>query len=474
MSYDDDNDNALPSGAVKPGLYQCTWNIDGSEFQGTIDLAGGKFPHGTAKFTLASCAIPNGWAFPRTEQRDRVVGYIDEVGRTVVVIGVTVTTHFANVTYLDADYALVGHGIGDDHDLVFNEVRLQTTGLELLAGFTPLTHITFPASYDARLMEWSAKCQGGTHREWSDGGLTVELDFSSSATVSDAYRFGVRFAPWASIKSLAGQTVREWYRGWCADLLTLASAATGRAESLTHVHFAADGTTVTAFTRGISQTPYYARQDRRTQVSYRVGGEGGDSLLDVLRRARAKREEGHPLIDGYDPVVLGRAQHPRSRVLQLVQWIEAGRGFETRDSWKRRVEDHTAQREDLIAALTTAYGDGVLTAAQLRFAKGALGKKPYSSLEEALRAVFDRHQGLDIRNRLSELQVVQDQLALDDCDSVESAIRLIRNGLSHGTVDYDAGQLNRLAGVLRHLVRADYLWLLGCDYQPEMIFEPGE
>ena len=92
MSSDDDTESALASGAVKPGLYECIWNIDGREFQGTIELAGGKFPHGTAKFTLASCAIPNGWAFPGTEQRDRVTGYIDELGRTVVLVGVTMST----------------------------------------------------------------------------------------------------------------------------------------------------------------------------------------------------------------------------------------------------------------------------------------------------------------------------------------------------------------------------------------------
>jgi hypothetical protein len=452
VSFDDDADNALPSGAVKPGLYDCIWNLDGQEVQGTIELVGGKFPHGTAKFILVSCAIPNGWAFPGTEQRDRVTGYIDEVGRTVVLVGVTVSTRWENLTFLDADYALVGHRLGDDHDLVF------------------------PASYDARLMEWSARSEGGTSRKWSDDGLSVELDFWSSATVSDAYRFGVRFAPWATITSQEGNTVRQWYRGWCADLLTLVSAATGRVESLTHMHFAADGTTVTVFTRGVSQSPYYAAQDRRTQVCYTVIGDDGDgdSLLDVLRQVQAKRKEGHPLVDGYDPAILDRAQHPRSRVLQLVQWIEAGQGFETRDTWERRVEDHTTKREDLIVALAKECDDGVLTAAQLRFAKNALSKKPYSSLEDALRAVFGRHPGLDIRKRLADLQLIQDQLALDECNSVENAVRLVRNGLSHGAVDYDAGQLDRLASVLRHLVRADYLWLLGCGYQPQMIFELGE
>ena len=74
-------------------------------------------------------------------------------------------------------------------------------------------------------------------------------------------------------------------------MLTLVSAATGRTESLTHMHLVADGTTVTVFTRGISQAPYYASQDRRTQVCYTVILDGGDedSLLDVLRRVQAKR-----------------------------------------------------------------------------------------------------------------------------------------------------------------------------------------
>lgn len=149
-------------------------------------------------------------------------------------------------------------------------------------------------------------------------------------------------------------------------------------------------------------------------------------------------------------------------------------GFETRADWERRVEEHTGKREDLIATLTKARDDGVLTSAQLRFAKSALSKYPYSSLDEALHAVFDRHPRQDIRGRLDRLQIVQDQLALDDCDTAESAVPLIRNGLSHGTVDYDKTQLDRLAQVLRQLVRADYLSLLGCSYEPQAIFQPGE
>ncbi len=471
MSSDKDTDTCVPSRSVKPGVYDCRWSIDGNTVQGTIELAGGEFPHGTAKCTLASCAIPNGWAFGRIEHRDRVTGYIDDIKESVALVGVTVSTVWENVTHLDADYALVGDGLRDDPDLVFHEVRFQTTGLELLAGFTPLTQVTFPAEYDARVMNWSAECEGGTSREWSDESLSAELDFWSSATVADVYRFGVKFAPWATVKSREGHTVREWYRGWCGDLLTLVSAATGRAESLTHMHFARDG--VTVFTRGVSQSPYYASQDRRTQVCYRIGGEGNDSLLDVLRRVQGKREEGHPMIDGYDPVVLSRAQHPRSRVLQLVQWIEAARGFETRETWERRVERHTAKRDELLEALTAARDGGVLTTTQLKFAKSAVSKFPFSSLDEALTAVFDRHPGLHIRRHLGDLPLIQAHLARDDCASVENAVRLIRNGLSHGATDYDPGQLDRLAGVLRHLVRADYLWLLGCDYEPEMIFDPG-
>jgi hypothetical protein len=240
---------------------------------------------------LASCAIPHHLAFPRIEQRDRVEGFIDDVGRTIVLVGVGVATLRENATVLDADYALVGRGLDRDDDLRFHEVRFQTTGLELVAGFAPLTETSYPSGHDSEVMEWSAKCEGGTVRAWGDDDLSAELYFSASATVFDAFRFGDQFAPWASITSRDGLTVREWYRGWCTDMLTLVSAATGRTESLTHMHLVADGTTVTVFTRGILQAPYYASQDRRTQVCYTVILDGGDedSLLDVLRRVQAKR-----------------------------------------------------------------------------------------------------------------------------------------------------------------------------------------
>ena len=127
----DDTGSAIPHGAVKPGSYNCTWHLDGREVPGTVELAGGRFPHGTAKFMLASCAIPHGLAFPRIEQRDRVEGFIDDVGRTIVLVGVGVATLRENATVLDADYALVGRGLDRDDDLRFHEVRFQTTGLEL-------------------------------------------------------------------------------------------------------------------------------------------------------------------------------------------------------------------------------------------------------------------------------------------------------------------------------------------------------
>ncbi|RAV03741.1 hypothetical protein [Mycolicibacter senuensis] len=467
------DDSALPSGAVESGEYNCIWKLDGQDVLGTIELAGGKFPRGTAAYTLPACARPFGGAFPASERRDRVTGYIDAVGRTAVLIDVKVSTQWRNRTYLDAAYALVGRGLGGEDTPTFHEVRFQTTGLELLCGFVPLTHTAYPPSLDGT-PQWSARSEGGIFREWSDEDASVKLDFASSATIADPYRFRVRFAPWATIKSREALGGRAWFRGWCTDLLTLVSAATGRAETLTHMQFETGQGTVTVFTARVSQTPYYAAQDFRTHVSYRVGGEDGESLLDVLRSVQARRVVRHPLIEGYDPAILDRAQHPRSRVLQLVQWIEAAYGFETRDSWERRVTDHTTKREDLVEALTRARDNGALTTQQLSFAKRALSKKPYASLDEALRAVFDRHPGLDIRRRLGDLPIVQDQLAVDDCDTVESSIREIRNGLSHGSADYDAWKLDALAEVLRQLVRADYLQLLGCAYDPEAIFPLGE
>lgn len=104
------DDCARPSGAVEAGEYNCTWNIDGQVVQGTIELAGGKFPHGTAQFMLEACRTRNGWAFPRREDRDRVTGYIAVLGRTIVLIGVKMATQWPNITQIDADYALVGRG----------------------------------------------------------------------------------------------------------------------------------------------------------------------------------------------------------------------------------------------------------------------------------------------------------------------------------------------------------------------------
>ncbi|MFW0789691.1 hypothetical protein [Gordonia sp. CPCC 205333] len=345
---------------------------------------------------------------------------------------------------------------------------------ELATGFTPLTSTTFPRAYDPEKMQWTATSEGGTARSWEDESGSFKLEFTSSATVADPYRFRVQFAPWAMIQVADGLSVSDWRDHWCSNLVTLVSAATGRAEKLTHLTFRTADSVVTVFTAAITQNPYYADQDRSTPVCYRIGSDGGDSPLTALRHIQFKRTEGHPLIDGYDPMILSRAQHPRSRVLQLVQWLEAGYGFDTRDEWEVRVEKHRTKRAELLEVLKAAQDDGVLTRAQLKFVKDSIGKSPRSTLDTTLKAVFDRHEGLEPRRRLGALRVIATEMEDENRNSVESAVRIVRNRLSHGTGTYNVHELDQLADLLRQLVRADYLALLGCEYRASEVFPLGE
>lgn len=67
----EDTGQRHPHGAVQPGSYNGTWNLDGREVPGTVELAGGRFPHGTATFIGCSTTSGGGRVTPRV--RDATV-----------------------------------------------------------------------------------------------------------------------------------------------------------------------------------------------------------------------------------------------------------------------------------------------------------------------------------------------------------------------------------------------------------------
>jgi len=99
---------------------------------------------------------------------------------------------------------------------------------------------------------------------------------------------------------------------------------------------------------------------------------------------------------------------------------------------------------------------------QREFLKKNLGKRPASSLDDALRAQFTSLP-LDLSDELATSRLIKDLAAdLRPHDGAVGTVRLIRNDLAHGTQGYHAADLHEVAGILERVTRAHLLRVMGC------------
>ncbi|MFW0797778.1 hypothetical protein AAFP30_28520 [Gordonia sp. CPCC 205515] len=449
------------AGSIPPGEYPCIWSVDGRDVSGSIDLRGNGAPVGTARVVLD----PNVTRLPYERTYAVLRGFIEDQNAYVALTEVAAVTWFGGQALLHAAAAIVGRGQPLPDDLRFDQMTAQVTNLDYFSGVAPLSNQEIPTSEGSH-RRWGATATE-LSREWLGTRGSATFCYSYKSTI-DPFLLSVRFAPWLVIKSSEPLDVRVWHEQWCYPLVQLIAASTGKPEKLTHMRVGRlDGTEYTVYAKPITQQPYNAVKQSRLLLAF-TADDRQFSLASALEKWGDLHDDGHPLMLGYNAFALAPDQNPRGRLLLLLQLLEASYGFENRDQVEIDQIAHGEDRAALIEKLRAMRDEQILTSREFLLAK-SMPKVVYPTLERALRHYLNEHSNLSTEIHLAEIPAVAALISANGASSTIDALRVIRNGLSHGTVNYSDDDLRELTKYLHPVARAEFLRLLGATFEPKSL-----
>lgn len=369
---------------------------------------------------------------------------------------------FLGQARIAADAAIITHAdVTASDEARFKSFKIQIGGLDAIAGIGPIKSTTFPNQGAAGT--WAAEVAADYKQEWSDAGASMSLTYYGSIRTFDPYAFSMGFSPVLSCELAEPVPLRQLLDDWVDPLRRVVSIGTGRSEEITYLtvcpvtgHGAEQQGQV--FGSGITQEPYESVRERIEEIKapLRLKSDGV-SLLELLRTWQKLASVHHPLLETYGSMLHARDQHPRSRILLLLQAIEGTHGHETKASFERRQKRHSEDR----AAVVEVAKD-VLDDKQLKFLERALSKRPPGGLEPAINWLSKKLPG-DTKTRLEAVSLIRMvKAAPTNAKNAPDALRIIRNDLAHGTKGYETYELQQVVNVLEQMVRGHALQVLGC------------
>ncbi|BBY99457.1 HEPN domain-containing protein [Mycolicibacterium fallax] len=370
--------------------------------------------------------------------------------------------------YFNAWAALVGHAVPATSPVLVDGGVIQVPYLESFAGQSPLAevHMPFDDPYGHDDPTFGAKIEKASLQKWSDDGAEVSLHYERSTGVHGWYGFGLAFSPVVSVKLTEPISLAEFLTRWAWPLRGLVAAATGRRVDINYLTCVPviDGDDrprklrhCQVFNASVTQEPYTSTNSLRDKhVSDVSIASDGQSLLELLRGWQALLADENPILNTYDITAVGRNQHPRARYLLLLQALEGLCGHEKR--FEEAQSKFSAKRESALARCKE-----LLDGATFKFVKKSLPKRSPLGLDSVLREMFGELP-VDVEPELAGGALVKSVRADDpNINSTLDALRVVRNGLSHGTKTYDRRELSEAADVLERVVRAHLLRLLGAS-----------
>ena len=448
---------------LEPGEYRVLWHVpdkDGTivQIDGDLILAPDRPPRAMAYGDLPGIwTVANGTkaaAFPQWHDGGEVQGQLLN-GMHVILVD-TVVEAVADRTRLIGRAALVGRSKVPANFTV-HRIEVQVDALDALAAIPPLKPqpLQIPGSTKRHLeFEWTATGQPDSTQIWSDAGAEVKFRYSVSRSADDWWAFRVTFSPVVLITPTEPMSFTVAFEDWVEPLRNVVSVSTGRPQPITYLAVdlgaeVGDPVTHQVFGTALHQQPYASLGNtvRNRRPSFRVSPTEL-SLLELLRRWQEMKAEHHPLIETYGSLIYAKDQHPRSRLLLLLQAIEGLYGHEHQAEYEDRVAKHTTRRSEVIEALADV-GTEVL-----KFVKKYLARVPPSTLDVAVAETL-KAAPVDVTEQLAATKLLQ------NAASVPAGLRVMRNKMAHGVLGYDAMDLYDVVQPLEGVVRANMVRVLG-------------
>ncbi|MEU2610709.1 hypothetical protein ABZ570_03850 [Micromonospora sp. NPDC007271] len=460
---------------LEPGQYGGEWlipNQDGlvQRVGGDLELSAGR-PPSVAVWGDVPLHIeqhPNGLtsaAFPQRFSYPLLVGELRN-GLKVILVEAEVSTWQLERAIVSARAALVGPPSGStEGPLLVSKIGIQISGLDAFSGIGPLKSFSHPQPgegfYDHT---WQVSPNPDCEQRWSDDHVALRFGYDSTITFGDPFFFRMAFSPVARLTLADPQPFDVCLDRWVEPLRRLVSLATGRTEQITYLSMSRPGDSerddFQVYGSGLDQNPFASLGNDVRQIDAAFTARSEDiSPLQILRGWQRLLDERHPLLETYGTSIIIPRQHPRSTYLLLIQALEGLYGHEHKAEYEERVQQHTAKRAEILDELA---GQAGLPSRVIKFIKKYLMKKPHSGLDECLTEMFVSLP-FDVREELAATGLIQEvQRAAGGPVPLPTALRTVRNDLSHGTKGYPTAQLHEAVEILDRVARAHMLRVLGC------------
>lgn len=453
---------------LEPGEYRTRWTIpsrDGGEItlDGDLELIPDRPPraHVYGEIPGTYDPIQDGSrtaSFPQEYNGGLIRGQLLN-GHHVLLVDTVIHVLFPDRASLQSRAALVGPTPAPEGELRIFRVEAQVEGLDAISGIAPIqrTEVPMQVPPGTRHLDWSWKAVGepDSTQTWTDENTEVELRFYNSYSAVDWFAFRVTFSPIVLIRPSQPFTFDSAFSEWVEPLRRIISLSTGRRERLTFLSVdlgaGQDPPRFQVYGTALHQDPYASNGNDVGKVDRAFWLLPTDmSLLALLRRWQELSAEHHPLLETYGSLIYAHDQHPRSRLLLLLQAIEGLHGYETRTAHEERVFKHQAQRQEVLDVLEESQSAEIIA-----FLKKHLMKKPAVGLDEAVRQIL-KQAPIDVTPVLAASRLLVAH------ENVPAGLRIIRNDLAHGNRGYDAQDLREVVQPLEGVVRAHFLRVLGC------------
>jgi hypothetical protein len=464
-----------------PDDYLCTWHVKGPDgaflnLPGGLEVEPMRPPKGIVHGKIPIIGAPKGvYSFPQTVRAPVLTATLANGGEVLILDAqVTYWTNHGTVrgsaALLRKRSTLMPWESGDPTSIAkstsaptFERVRFQVGALDALMGVAPLKETSFPRDGHGE-KKWAATANDAAAVDWASDGDALDGHYRGSARVTDAYAFSIRHGPVMTASPKAPQPLRQLLDDWVTPVQAIASIATGKSQPLTYLAVEIGDRHPTNVKRwqvygsGIAQDPFDSDAEgiQKGRCALRCIADNVN-LLDLVHQWQTLAADHHPLIETYAGMLHTQDQHPRSRLLLLLQSLEGMHGHETADAFDSASAAHAEKRKAVLQTIQSQVGED-----DLKFIKRYLSKQPFRSLESALKSTFSELP-IDLTDVVEGTRIVREVLSESPAGtSALGALAKVRNYLAHGVRGFDAYDLDEMVTPVDAVVRAHALRLLGC------------
>lgn len=461
---------------LEPGEYQCYAMLpqkDGSPVRlgGMLSLQSNRSPelglHGAIpdEFTVNPTSGEASANYPQMDTLPLL--RVDLVrGNDVLLVDCTIERWMPGRARVTAAAALVGISIPDDEQPPqFTNFTIQVSGSAAVIAPPPLATVKIPMERKPdEPMEWGAVERLPRKITDDDDGADVAASWYVSYSGGDGYAYRIAFSPVIDINLAEPIDLATLREQWLEPLQRITGLSTGRTEALTYLGVelaGSDGPELQVYGTNITQQPYAPRQSDILKISHAfyTYNDGDASLLQLCRGWQKVSAERHPLVETLGVFLSLPPQHPRATFLLLIQALEGLHGHQN-PGYDEALAKYKARRTEAREAVANCEG---LEADVRKFIREKLPNRPAGNLEDSLKAVVS-DLPVDLSDKLSNLDLVTTMITADaDAKDWASALRLVRNGLSHGSSSWPSTLLRPAADLLEVIARAHLMRSIGVN-----------